>query len=316
LQWPLSLKYLDAREIPVACESGWASLAAGLQVASLGGRSDPRVWASGSWDWQDGIRPVSHLDRKLEIAGEYNVRQFFVPDSQVDEARMLVAGRGIEIGPLYSGRRDPCEALAEYLWALEVPPRLTEDPASLDRCRDFYLRIRASKPEAADQFYREQLLSRLASDLRQKVSEKWPGWCPRHLVTVVSGSPNLTRLTATALKVDSCLLLHTLDEKHTGLARELAAGLALHGRECRTISFMGAGESEDGFHKRLRLALRDIPPDQIVFDITPGTKPMSITLARGALPRSWLFYISHRLSKDSRPIPGSESPERWQASDG
>lgn len=118
LQWPLSLKYLDAREIPMACESGWASLAAGLQVASLGGRSDPRVWASGSWDWQDGIRPVSHLDRKLQIAGEYNVRQFFVPDSQVDEARMLVAGRGKRAfgsalgwrcGARSSGRLPSCE---------------------------------------------------------------------------------------------------------------------------------------------------------------------------------------------------------------
>lgn len=56
----------------------------------------------------------------------------------------------------------------------------------------------------------------------------------------------------------------------------------------------------------------DLTPDQLVFDLTPGTKPMSLSLAELAPAGSWLLYLEHALLEDARAEPGSEAFDRWQ----
>ena len=304
---------LDAGDLPVECASGWAPLAAGLLVAVAGGKPDPRVWASGCWDWRDGIRRVDHLPAKIQLAVEWGAQWFFVPESQVEEAQGAAGTTGLNIGKLASGTRDPRAALEDYLWSLEVAPCLTEDPDSFRRCKDYFLRFRNRSTGKLDQYYRDHLLPRIVRNLRTQVERDWPGWNPSHLVTIVSGSPDVVRMCAVTLRVGHCLLLHTLDGGQRKLAERLSEELRSQGIACTLGPFSVSEHIEQAMRSWVGGFVAGVEPSQVAVDVTPGTKQMSIALARLAVPGSWIVYVRHRLAGDGRPEPGSEQLLRWRA---
>jgi hypothetical protein len=295
-------EFLDLR-------SGWASLAAGLLVASAGGRPDPAVWASGAWD-ERGIGRVE-LGAKLELAVEYGVRRFFVPESQAEEAKraFLSHESGVEPGALVEGTADVRAALRDFLRELDVPPG--GDEARAVRAA-YYLR--QVDDEWAKRYYRENLLPEIVASLRGQWESR-AGRAVMRLVTIASDNPELVRIAVAAIRPERCLILHTLDKRP--MLEEVESMYAMeHTCEIVPVPFespaallTGAGSAVDEFS-------RGVPADSVVIDLTPGTKEMSMVLAfEVAKPGNRLLYLRHE-RRGARVVPFSEDLRIWPAGQG
>jgi hypothetical protein len=295
-------------------ESGWAALAVGLLLAAEGGTPDPAVWASGRWDPVGGIAKVGHLKPKLRLAVEWGAREFFLPESQIEQARSILdPAAPLKLGKLRVGTCDPKQAVAEYLHRLDAPPPPpadADDAAAFARCAAYYSR---QPPDAIHvrRYYREALLPYISEKQRRHVQDAYPGWQPSHLVTVVSYNEVLVELVACALGVSHVLLLHTADPSPRERSLEVQSRLAAAGVSCTPCLIP---DDQQGMLADVEAALRQlkaVPPGQVVIDLTPGTKLMTYALARAAPAGSWLVYLKHESS--GRPQPGTERLIRWQA---
>lgn len=287
--------------------SGWAALAGSLLVAAEGGRPSPAVWATGAWNPHSGIRPIGHLELKVDLACQWRVRQLFVPESQVDLARQLARARNadLQIGRLYEGQSDPREALRDYRWALDLPPLPT---APRDQRRDYFLR---QQPEQrARDYYRTHLLPDIVRDLAQQWDEQG-GTPASHLVTIVSDNPELAFLTLAMVRPQKALLLATSD-KQAGCAevRQLLSdghlGKHVAGVQCEFAEFQNQEELLIQLAERVCRFVATASPEGVVLDLTPGTKEMSLRLAlEVARPGNRKCYVRHR-RQGSRVVPLSE----------
>jgi hypothetical protein len=294
-------------------QSGWASVACGLLLATEGGTPQATVWASGGWDPNGGIKEVGHLPAKLRLAAEWGASEFFLPQFQLEAARSsLGAKAGLKLCPLHTGQCDPRQALAEYLAHLDAPPPppQPEDHAAFKRCARYYLRQPPHDSGSAT-YYRQALLPAIVSNLRQGMLSRYPDWHPTHLVTIVSGNDVLVELMARVLDVSHVLLLHTPDTPMTERAEQVASRLVQAGIACRTHPI----RKQEGVLADVQHAFRylaDVPVSQLAIDLTPGTKLMTYALSRAAPEASWLVYLESRY-QDNRPLPGSETLLRWPA---
>ncbi|NLX99917.1 MAG: hypothetical protein GXY83_27785 [Rhodopirellula sp.] len=308
----------DLSDMPLAGNSGWASLAAGLLVAAEGGTPDPQVWATGSWDHRSGVQCVEFLKEKLDLAIESGVKVFFVPFAQADEARGL---RGdIEIGVLRMAEREPSRALAELALRLETPPPPPSGPdeaAEFDRCVAYYLKRPRGRPSTT-QFYWSHLLPTITRRCRSQVLSEYPGWQPTHLVTIVSGSPELVPLAARALDVTHCLLLYTPSAEplrdQTRAMQMVKQLLEADGRACVPGPFEDNRSLEYQIPDVVRRFGQGQPPESLVLDLTPGNKWMTWVADRAMLTKSWRVYVRNDTltAADRRVRPGSERLICWQ----
>jgi hypothetical protein len=301
---------LDLVGVAFDSESGWAPLAGGLILAGEGARPRPEVWATGRWDRWGGVAAVGGLEAKLRLAAAWGVREFFVPAEQAGAAAQVLGGQACRVSPLASGLRSPREALRDYLASLDAPP---DEAAPLAARRDYYLRQPPHLPRTQG-YYATHLLPEVAGRLRAQ-ARAWAAWSPTHLVTVVSGSPELVLLGARAVGARRCLLLHTAE--FAAEAERLAALLGGGGVE----AVPGLFADDDGMLPTMRGLVgafaAGVADGDLVFDLTPGTKLMTLTLERVARqdrPRSWLVYVRHDFDKARRKnVPGTERLERWPA---
>jgi hypothetical protein len=306
--------------------SGWASLAGGLVVATCAEEAKPNVgvWATGDFHWPHGILPVERLEAKLRLAHEWGATDFFIPGTpelmnQAQQVANHLPAPVPNLRPIKTGTPDPARALREYLDALEVPPdppRDEYDEVGFCKCADYYLRRRPRDQDSTTSFYWSHLLSTITKRLQKQLGQEWAGWAPQHLVTIVSGSPELVPLTAQAVGVSRCLLLYTPStdrrKDQTQRMKMVRSFLEARGIQCFVRDF----SDDDGMRETFRAAIEDFvsrsPLDQVVFDLTPGTKLMTLTLARTAPSGSWLLYIRND-SLTGRPEPGSERLMMWRA---
>ncbi|MGI6419425.1 MAG: hypothetical protein ACOX1P_27620 [Thermoguttaceae bacterium] len=322
-QWRLELgadlAEADLRKMPVECQSGWASLAAGLIVAAHGGTPDWRVWATGCWDNRLGVTQVGLLKQKLDMAAEFGAKTVFVPADQAGEAASLV--NGIQIGSLRMAERDPGRALAELTLCLEAPPPppcSDEDEAGFDRCMAYYLRQPRGRPETT-QYYWSHLLPTVTRRVRRQVLSEYPDWRPTHMATIVSGSPELVLLAARALDVGHCLVLYTPNmDPHgdqTDAMQMVKNLLEADGRECLPDAFEDSPLLEKQIPEAIRRFGQGQPSESLVLDITPGNKWMTWVADRAMPSGSWRLYIRNDTltSADRRPRPGSEELRCWRA---
>ena len=313
------LSGLDLSEMPLDCPSGWASLAAGLLVADGRGTPDPLIWASGSWDDGDGIRPVEFLSEKLDLAVDSGAEVFFVPQVQVAEARRL--NTRIQIGCLRMAERDPVRALSDLTVRWQAPPPRPEGPddtQAFRRCCSYYRNQPRGEPRTT-QYYWSHLLPTITQLCRAHLLERYPDCRPTHMVTIVSGSPELVLLAARALDVRSCLLLYTPDEdarrdqtKRMQMVREL---LEADGRACVPAPFVDDQTLEQQIPAAINRFVLGQSADDLVLDLTPGTKWMTLIADRGMPPASWRLYVKNDTlsSPDHRPGPGSEQLVCWKS---
>ncbi|MCS6852809.1 MAG: hypothetical protein NZ700_16750 [Gemmataceae bacterium] len=294
-------------------ESGWASVAAALLLLLHGGKPRPDVWATGAWDQNTYLQPVTGLSAKVDLARQWRINRLFVPEVQLG----AVKASGLELLPLHTGRRNPREALRSYLIALEAPPPRTATRE--ERC-NYYMRLPADSAER-NAYYRDNLLPDIIAECRSRLIAPHDGWSPSHLITLVSKNPELIELSAQALGVRCCLLLYADDATGGGemkrLADEAAANLRTIGLEAVVAEFRHGPDMAPTMWAPIETFCRNVTPDALVFDATPGTKLMTLCierLARQFFPSSWLIYLHHFI-RQNRVEPFSERLVCWRADD-
>ncbi len=312
------LRDTDLSTLPLDCHSGWASLAAGLLVATEGGRPDPQVWASGSWRDTVGIRRVDALETKLALAMEYGARVVFVPSDQLQEAKQSAAG--VEIGVLQMGEREPRRALADLALQLEtppLPPNTLEDDVGFQQSVKYYLKLPRGA-QRTTQFYSSHLLPTITHRCQVQLHTDHGDWHPTHLATIVSGSPELVPLVARSLGVRYCLLMYTAapnsrwdQTQAMRVAREL---LEADGIVCEESVFENGPRLVSQISNAVRRFTEHASPDSTVLDITPGNKWMTWTADHAMPSESWRVYLQNDTLTvaDRRPRPGSERLICWQ----
>ncbi len=313
------LEALDLSDLPLECRSGWASLAAGLLVAARGGSPDPRIWATGSWDAGEGVRPVESLSEKLDLAVQYGVQFFFVPQVQREEALQL--GGRMKIGGLRMAERDPVRALADLTVRLESPPPLPDGPDdqdAFDRCSGYYKWQPRSEPRTTE-YYWTHLLPTITHRCRARLLGHYPDCQPTQMVTIVSGSSELVLLVARSLDVRRCLLLYTPDKNasqdQTGRMEMVRDLLEADGRVCVPAAFANDETLEREIPAAIHRFVPAQPPETLVLDLTPGAKWMTLIADRSMPAGSWRLYVKNDTlsTPDNRPEPGSEQLVCWRS---
>jgi len=299
-------------------DSAFASLAAGLFVAMWRGKPWPNIWCSGAWG-VGGVHPVDGLARKIALAAEWGATCFFVPESQLQEARQSVAAQGLagrlEIAPLKIAQPKLREALADYLWRLEVPPTL-QDPK--ERRQEYFLRI--PDEGEAQKYYGRAILP----DVRKaKDGEAVAALGATHLVSIVSKGFWLVDLAAGVVAPQKCLLLYNrqMRDEAQMIQNRLATGVEIGGQrlECQLCEF--TGQRRDEMVKEFRQAidnfLGDQPPSKLVVDLTAGQRIMNLALYDAAPPGCHFLCVQTTTDyKSRRPVPFAEVFHLWQRETG
>lgn len=295
----------DLRAMAMDARSAWAPLSAGLLLAADGIAPDSGVWATGGWDEKQGISEVGGLEDKLRMAAECRARTVFVPSTQLDAASEWKArmGEPIEIlgFPVAGGKPSPREAFRDYLARLGARP----DTAEAFEIRSRYYGLQ-SNSEIRRQFYVENLLPELADYYRSLL----PRDCrPSHLVTIASDSPELAALLARTIQAEHCLILYTEDKvKPLEFARN-AIQRVVPQCEIKAQQFTNDDGMRDEFNTYVECFVSDVHPRRVLFDLTPGTKEMSILMSfEIAPPGSYLFYARHPTPQRGIVIPEKRPP--------
>lgn len=301
--------------LDVQADSGWVPLYGGLRLALDDLQPRPDVWATGAWDDERGVVAVDEVTRKAAYARALGARQMFVPAGLED----LVSHAGLEPGTLARLGNGRLGALDEYLLALGAPPSAprTDGPegermAAFRRCRTFWRRL---PPARATAFYRTHLLDGVVRQCRARAETDYPGWRVGTLVTVVSGSPELVQIAAEVTGAGRVVLLHTRDGHFARQVDEARSRLQ-PGREVEAVAFDG---EHGGIERSLAevLGRLNLPGSGLAFDLTPGTKRMTLALdqvARATFPGADLIYLDHRVEGEGRrPDPETIRLVRWAA---
>jgi hypothetical protein len=309
---------LDLREVDFPADSGWAPLAGGLLLRVEGLLPQDSVWATGAWD--RGPADVGGLPAKLDLAAQWGARHFFVPAWRVKDARDHLAQRGLaecelQVGALSApATPDVRQTLNGYLARLgdrpAIPVRGSPDEGAAFALCVKYHALQAR--EEGRQFYRSHLLPAVSRRCRRLIAERYPACRPTCLVTVVSDSPELIPLAARALGVRRVLLLYTADKEK--LMREARDWLGQPPQDGEGAVAVEAAEFERR-EEAVACFTRGADPADVVFDLTPGTKLMTLQLekqARAHYRPSWMYYLEHQ-TPNNRPVPGTENPRCWRA---
>ena len=272
--------------------SGWAPLAGGLMAACAGGLPDTAVWASGVWKNGAGIDGVAELEAKLELAKRHDAQQFFLPESQIREVSDHASRLNIELGALTQGERKAHDALREYAKTFRMEP---DEGAPLD---DQWAWYDALDEKPADEFLRKRLLPSIVKDVRDCYQQEEGAELPviRRFVTI-SNNITLGLISVGILKPEQCLLLHSKNDVQKRIADETRREIRKRVPSVEVVKTLP-------FDNDLNLApevasavaefTRGIPAEQVGFDITPGTKLMTLSLAHDlAADNNLLFYVKH-----------------------
>ncbi len=310
LDWSSEIGEARFPPIPLEAESGWASLVAGLLVATEGGHVNPAVWASAAW--RDGIVEVDRLDAKLALAKEFAVTHFFVPRNQLPEADTMIRrlDASIQLGELDQAKSKPREALKTYLQSLKVRPTI-HDP--IEQRTAYYLSNDLDH-EAARTFYRDVLMHEIITRCRLRLPPKVPA-PPEALITIASNNPELVLLGIEVFQPRRCLVLYTADlAADTFAVREAARENSVR---CEVIEqpFADLAHLRREMLPTIRDFIRPLPSHGVIYDLTPGPKDVSFTwMLELASPDSWLYYLRHSIDPGSRrPDPLSLAPVVWQS---
>ncbi|GAB4139763.1 MAG: hypothetical protein Kow0040_28070 [Thermogutta sp.] len=287
--------------------SAWVPLAAGLMLAAHHGKPDRKVWATGAWDRDAGIRSVEGIAQKLELAREFQATHFFLPEKCLihaqDFARM--SGFAIRIEPLKESQIRPRSAMKPYLQVLRV--RAGREDGFEERA-DTYLWI--DDPDDRLNYYLDCIVDDLAEHLRAKLPPHQRE-C-RCLVTIVSGSPELVHLAHCVFRPEASLILYTKDEKRQfeKFAEKARSWLESKGIAARLRKI------ENGdlpyFIGEFRRCLHEMMPDlkdadSLMIDVTPGNKLMSLAWSYAAPDNARLIYLQHTPNRQTgKPRPSKD----------
>jgi hypothetical protein len=266
--------------------SAWGILMAALMTAQYEVETNLTVWASVGWDADHRrLKPVVGLKAKVAAARHAGAVQLFVaPDQDLPQVD------GIDIRRLNEKSLNPVAALVPLQVAHALRPRpladylagFPDDPGEARR-RFFadanaYHRLLTDRGERdrASAYYRQELLGPIATRCRAQLSTDWPDR-PR-LVTFLSGTSELVELAVRIHRPSRVLILCTSEtEVQQDRAAERVAEAA--GTES-VVEFRKI--SSDTLPGTLPSAVvgfaRDGRAEDLVLDLTPGTKAITLTL--------------------------------------
>jgi hypothetical protein len=297
--------------------SVWAPLAAGLLLAAYKGKPDPAVWSSGVWLAKKGIQPINELEAKLTVAADFGAKTFFVPEPDVENAGSIATSRKIplKILAIIAGKPSPNDALRDYRARLHLRPA-RNDPKTE---RAAYYLDRPT-PQDAQQYYLDDILSDVAADCCRRLDESWPCRTIAALITTVSGGTELIDLAVRVLRPPKCLALYS--DRFETAARQVKERIEADrsGPACEVRLEKFHARQFDPMVMEFRACLDrftcGIPPAQIVIDLTPGMKTITLALFHLASQRSHLVYWDKDThGPTNRAIPFSEVPLHWTAGD-
>lgn len=284
-------------------DSGWASLAASLILASQGIRPRPEVWASAAYQRGECIVRVAGIEEKIAAARRFGAQHVFLPiENRPDAAGWTTRTTGmLALHYLPFGASRPRDCLRPYLDLLGQPPTADD---SFETRSNFYVLL--SNPAQARQYYLDVILDEAVTRLTPEFERQANGRYDT-LITVVSHSDELARLAARIVGPSKCLLLHDVGRDQS--AGEIRRDLAHHGIDARIAAF----NDEPIQSLRIqfeRAILENAPGDRVVVDLTPGKKKMSVALAEIALSRGFdCLYVDHREQYAGRARPDSLTVE-------
>ena len=290
---------VDLSVIPLAVESAWAPLAAGLIVALYGGKPSDGVFATGAWN--DGISEVQGIKAKIEAAialAGVGVH-VFVPVANFEEAKSC-AGKRASVRDLPSGQASASESLLPYLLALAAPP--SKATALLpERCnyanQDFVIADR----RARSSYYQRELLADLADELAEKSGSSFG---VRRLALGLSLNWDVDALLIRALKPSEVLLLGSRES--IGLVMALQENLKDH-------PYINVGPPLELTDSNAAFCCDEIAAwlekDSLAtaVDITAATKDMSsVLLIAARRSNARVLYLRHK-TRGPAPLYGTGS---------
>jgi hypothetical protein len=284
---------IDLSRIRFTWSSGFVSLLGGLILANNDGRPDPKTWATGAF--QGGaICRVDGVEAKVRLAAEWGASALYLPSDGIAE---VASRHGLRLGKLDSSATNPIQAMAEYLQDLQVPPGRQEARESRAA---YYLRIQ--NRQRAEEYFRSACLDDISADCHGQLLKLLPDRDYASLVTILDGSSSVALLAVRSVQPKRCLALYTVesDAQRTSFSEQWRS------LGHRTDPHFGLID-QNNLPETIRRHVHDFRRNskgKLVFDLTPGTKLMSLTLAAAAdRPGDTLIYIGHQQATSKRAIP-------------
>lgn len=271
--------------LPVAAESGWASLAAGLRLAQYNARPKATVMASGAWQPEtQRVAEVGGLAAKIALAREFHCEVFYAAAFDIQQKELGALASQLEVRFFDPNARNGREALGRLLQEYELPPRKAEGATLEQRCA---YANRQTDVQPTSRHERERyVLEEITADL----AEELPG-VPRDRIyrrlALIMSSPPATLLTLLAFRYEEALVLYTqrtaADSEARGSIKEhlRRRGISrVDFREVRYVNQRGKGVCLDDLEAVVSAFFGDAGTDaRCAFDVTGGTKGMTAAAA-------------------------------------
>ncbi len=295
----------------VRWESGWVPAAIALLDVADTLEAPLRCLATGEWSPESGVLPVKGIPQKVELAVELGAERLLVPELNREEAERKRAELGAElkIVSLSCRHRD----LREVLRACKdlFPPAPRADAPPQEHQKYFDRLISSGQYEKARAYYQRVVMPRVAAALREQWLQQTGQQSADTLVTIASGNAASAFYSVVATQPDRVLLLYTQNmrqkaEEIRDLVARFSRGLIARSPRwvfCEFDSPDRLVEAQQGLRDQW---LSNVPEGQVVVDLTPGTKEMTIEMYVSVRrPGDRAVYIRHR-SKEGMAVPFTE----------
>lgn len=273
-------------------ESAWASLTGSLVTLTEGREVKPGVAASAAWD--DGLRPVNDLGKKIECAKAFGVEAFFTsPYEAFDD--------GAGIRKTLRVEQDPLKALSPYLVALGAPPKLSEGA-------DYDARLRYANllEDVHDKEFERYLIENVIPTI---VDGKQPDNEGVDALVLLVSKPSTAVMTLHLVKPTHALMLYSNETvKDADLVKDGISGL--DSMSAQSVTFDDPSE----IPAKLREFFGQIPEGaKKAVDITGGKKDMTAQMVISAIDnKASVLYLDSDYGGGKRLI-GSERLVRVKA---
>ena len=292
-------------------DSGWAPLAIGLSLAGQAIKSNPKSWATGAWNNRTGgVDQVDRLEAKLHRAHELSANSFIVPPANANPARQFSARMtpSPEVVVLDASQQ-VSNALKPALVHAGVAPTLDEPLEERLAYRHFIL-----DRSRNNEYYAKVLCPTLADLVRERSARPEVPNKFDLLVTFGSANTDQIALASRTYQVRNVVILHTKEyRRQCEQAAQWLQEIQINAELVTFAKKTSYSETYDELKAHLQPQLRKVQePNQLVFDLTPGQRPMAASLEDLAPVGSWLIYLHHHYDQQNRPSPGEDHYECWR----
>jgi len=277
-------------DFPATWDSAFAPLLASLLLAIDGLSANPGsaliTGAARDFDGKTYLGQVEGVHEKQSFADLVDTSLYVaIPPGDAKEL-------GVSPSLILSVTEEATQALRPAMIELAGQPPLDAEPDSVVA---YHRQLALARDARAARFFCERILP-ILGDLGADFASARPH-LPNiaTLVTTASNAHELPALTHTALhtlgvEINSLVLIHDRPGKHLAEAVQTLLPSSLR----ITLLEIGEAHDVDGVFRDIG---RGLPRDDrcLIFDLTPGFKPIALAMTRLARPGDALIYMQHKL---------------------